>query len=188
MGARFNCGEGACRAAASPRSNAQHSPRGAREICLGPLRSPTGASPLATGSRLTLDCSGRPGLQGPAQRHQEFQNVLRIQPLRRLYVCHVLVLVRFGRESGQKWFVLGAVFRKKDPSYGARENRRLPLPRQIRRCLIRPIPRRLIQNPLPDNPGLPEILLQHDAIALRVFLQCRNQAPGVGNHPHLTLL
>ncbi len=27
----------------------QHSPRGAREICLGPLRSPTGASPLATG-------------------------------------------------------------------------------------------------------------------------------------------
>jgi len=36
---------------------------------------------------------------------------------------------------------------------------------------IRPVPCRLIQHPLANHPGLPERLLQHDAIALRIFLQ-----------------
>ena len=52
-----HCGEGACRNAASPRSAAKQSPISqldtsdtARLQVLGPLRDPTGASPLATGN------------------------------------------------------------------------------------------------------------------------------------------
>ena len=32
------------------------------------------------------------------------------------------------------------------------------------------MPHRLIQHPLPDNPGLAQVLLQHNAIALGILL------------------
>ena len=50
------------------------------------------------------------------------------------------------------------------------------------------MPSRFIKHSLPDNPGLPEILLQHDAIAFRILLQRSDQAAGMGHHPDLAMV
>ena len=57
----------------------------------GPLRGPTGASPLATKAPNHSEpalCLGHSGLQRFAQRHQPFHNILRIQLLWHVYVSH----------------------------------------------------------------------------------------------------
>ena len=49
------------------------------------------------------------------------------------------------------------------------------------------MPRGFIQRALPDNPGLPKLLFQHDSIALLILLQGGDQARGVGYHPDLAI-
>jgi hypothetical protein len=123
---------------------------------LGPLRSPSGINPLATksaarskdrslqqvhagaaeGCDLLIFYSGRLGFQRPAQRHQQFHNLLRIQSLRHFCVHVVFLVMVWPGESGQKLFVLGGLSCKKDPSYSAGENSLLIPSRQTRKIVF----------------------------------------------------
>ena len=80
--------------------------------------------------------AGHLSLQRPAQRHEQFHDVLRIQSLRHFYVHVVFLVMVWPGESGQKLFVLGGLSCKKDPSYSARENSLLIPSRQTHRIVF----------------------------------------------------
>jgi hypothetical protein len=136
----------------------------------------------------TFSGSGHPGLQRPVQRYQPLHDVLWIHPFWHFSVSHFLFLVRFGRGSLAKSCT--SLEGRSEINIPPAAQRKIVVLRRLGKSagwffcvisivfndiglllLIRPIPRRLIQHPLPDDPGLAEVFLQHNAVAFRILLQ-----------------